>query len=340
MLQGPETMLIERLSKYLHDTLDIELSIQKWEGGALLPFFLQDNYVYSVARIYGLELLLMAETGNEFSPAAVQKHIQQVRNRWSGEVVYVREQISSFERKRLIAAGVPFIVPGNQLYLPMLALDLREYFRQPKQKNIHLFSPATQALALYWIYNFPGRVLKARKTPTEMAGILGYSKMTMSRAFKEIEAALEDVTAPGKPGDVQKYDLSGHQFWQRLQPHWRSPVKRRCYLLMRNLDDTLGLRAGLTALSAYSMLAEPGRDVYAVGQNEWKILQQRRDIALLDRPDTEAVEVEVWGYRPDLLANYGRDGTVDPLSLYLSLKDNRDERVEKALEDLLGGIQW
>ncbi len=29
-----------------------------------------------------------------------------------------------------IAQKVPFIVPGNQLYLPDLGLDLREYFRQ------------------------------------------------------------------------------------------------------------------------------------------------------------------------------------------------------------------
>lgn len=30
----------------------------------------------------------------------------------------------------------------------------------------------------------------------------------------------------------------------------------------------------------------------------------------------------------------------DPLSLYLSLKDNQDERVEAALEEMLGRLKW
>ena len=38
--------------------------------------------------------------------------------------------MASYERKRLIEQKVPSIVPGNQLYLPDLGLDLREYFRR------------------------------------------------------------------------------------------------------------------------------------------------------------------------------------------------------------------
>ena len=32
--------------------------------------------------------------------------------------------------------------------------------------------------------------------------------------------------------------------------------------------------------------------------------------------------------------------TVDPLSLYLSLRGTSDERIESALNDLMKGIQW
>lgn len=192
-------MLIEHLTKYLRDILNVAVSAEKWGQFVSLPYFLQDNYSYYLARIYDLKFLLMIETGDEkYPPGTINKHIKVVKDRWRGEVVYVREQVSSFERKRLIEAGIPFIVPGNQLYLPMFALDLREYFRRPKTKNVHLFSPATQVLALYWIYNSSENVLKARRTPTEMAEILGYSKMTMSRAFKEIEAAFAELNPEGE----------------------------------------------------------------------------------------------------------------------------------------------
>ncbi len=334
-------MLIDKLVKYVHDTLGITVSVRKWEQDAFLPYFLQDNYDYHLARINGLEVLLMIEVGDEgHSPGTVHKHMEQVGKTWGGKIVYVREQISSFERKRLIEAGIPFIIPGNQLFMPMLALDLREYFRRPKQKNIHRFSPATQALALYWIYNSPVSVLESRKTPTEMAGILGYSKMTLSRAFKEIDAALAEINPVEAPGNLQYYDLPGYEFWQQLQPYLHSPVKRRCYLLRLDLEENLGLRAGLTALAAYSMLAEPSQEVYALGQSEWKVLQHNRQNLILDRPDAEALVVEIWGYQPSVFSAYGKDGAVDPLSLYLSLKGSSDERIEKALEELLQGIQW
>lgn len=109
---------------------------------------------------------------------------------------------------------------------------------------------------------------------------------------------------------------------------------------MHNPIDKLRFRAGLTALARYSMIAEPRQDVYALGQNEWNHISKKRDIVVLDQPDPEAIEVEIWAYQPDLLANYGRGGTVDPLSLYLCLRENSDERVEQALEELLGETQW
>jgi hypothetical protein len=52
--------------------------------------------------------------------------------------------------------------------------------------------------------------------------------------------------------------------------------------------------------------------------------------------------LEVWKYNPEPLANILNNNipVVDPLSLYLSLKDNRDERVEMALEQILEHFLW
>jgi len=41
------------------------------------------------------------------------------------------------------------------------------------------------------------------------------------------------------------------------------------------------------------------------------------------------MEIEIWKYDPELFA---REGVVDPLSLYLSLKDTKDEPFQMALE--------
>jgi len=49
-----------------------------------------------------------------------------IQTKQKDDVVYVRTRMTAFNRKRLIEQKVPFIVPGNQMYLPTLAIDLRE----------------------------------------------------------------------------------------------------------------------------------------------------------------------------------------------------------------------
>jgi len=49
------------------------------------------------------------------------------------------------------------------------------------------------------------------------------------------------------------------------------------------------------------------------------------------------VMIEVWSYDP---ATLSQDGIVDPLSLFLSLRDDPDERVQGALRRMLEGLPW
>ncbi|PLX46748.1 MAG: hypothetical protein C0613_16215 [Desulfobulbaceae bacterium] len=330
------SILLEQLIQYFQDILNVTLDVRSWDESRRLPFFLQDSYSYYRTDLHGLDVVLMVDNdAAEHSPAMIRKHVYQVREKCGCEVVYVHHRVSAYNRKRLIEQGVPFVIPANQLYCPMLAIDLREHFRQ-KQKSVQKFSPATQALVLHWLYTHHYSDAD-RGTPTEMAKVLGYSKMTMSRAFKEVDAALVTALINERHTNDFKYDPRERELWQRLQPFWRSPVNQRHYLLKGEFDRRPFWRAGLSALANYTMLAEPGHEIYAISQNEWKIMGQREDVVMLDRPDSQAVEVEIWAYAPSL---FGRDHMVDPLSLYLSLRDNRDERVESALEQLLEQVSW
>ena len=92
--------------------------------------------------------------------------------------------IDSARRKQLIDQRVAFVVPGNQVYLPFLGVDLLEHFRNARGTSESL-SPATQAAFLYALH----RRGRGAFSPKEMAAALGYSSMTMSRAFDELEGA-------------------------------------------------------------------------------------------------------------------------------------------------------
>lgn len=51
--------------------------------------------------------------------------------------------------------------------------------------------------------------------------------------------------------------------------------------------------------------------------------------------------LEVWKYSPVALTRgITKKNNVDPLSLYLSLKDKKDERIEMALENIIKNYIW
>jgi 2,3-bisphosphoglycerate-independent phosphoglycerate mutase len=51
--------------------------------------------------------------------------------------------------------------------------------------------------------------------------------------------------------------------------------------------------------------------------------------------------IEVWKYSPVALTKgVTKQNNVDPLSLYLSLRENKDERIEMALEKIIENYIW
>jgi len=261
----------------------------------------------------------------------IRKHIGQVQQKWSDPIVYVRAQVTAYNRKRLIEQRVPFIVPGNQMFLPDLGLDLREYFRaaSPDRK---LLRPATQALLIYALRQPDPQELSA----TSLAPVLGYSAMTLSRALDELEALeLAECRMVGRLR-VLRFSNGPQSTWELAQPHLVDPVKSRHYVAAWR-SGAEDLHAGHDALSRYTMIAEPRRPVFAIGPTSAKAFERLPLDEIVADADPTGAEVEIWKYEPreDRIP-----GVVEPLSLAVSLRGTADERVEKALDDLMAAFPW
>lgn len=323
---------IATIKRYIQDTLGLTVDPVPWRGQDRLPFMLQDRYAFHTVQMLGTPCILMMDAGGEEqSPATVQKHIVLVRAHADGEVIYVRDRITAYNRKRLIEHRVPFIVSGNQMYLPMIGIDLREHFRK-LCSDLPQFSPSTQAMFISWLLSGDNRAF----TPSEMAARLEYSPMTMTRAFDELESArMGEFTTRGRERFLA-FSEPESELWSRAQTFLRSPVQHRVHLrAVAELPH--GVRAGLTALAHYTMLAEPGRPVFAVGNRAWKTIRRKYDRHTVPSQEEDAYEVEIWNYDPFLFAE---NGYADCLSLYLSLRESRDERVEAALAEMMRGLRW
>jgi hypothetical protein len=64
----------------------------------------------------------------EASPAEYAKHVSSLKQLLPGDAVLIISKLASYVRNRLVRHHVPFIVPGTQMFLPMLMIDLRERF--------------------------------------------------------------------------------------------------------------------------------------------------------------------------------------------------------------------
>ncbi len=319
--------------RYLKETLGVSVKPEAWEGEHGLPFFLRNLYAFFQVFILRTPCLVMApkEEGDPQTPATISKHIRQVQKEWAHAVLYANGKISAYNRKRLLEHKVPFVVPGNQLYLPPLGIDLREHFKTIRNTRAKL-SPSTQIAFLYALRHDQGQGL----TPKELAKRLGYAPMSMTRAFDELESAdLGRVAMEGRQR-VLRLGQDRKSLWGEALTFLRSPVKKRLWVRLVS-NRRPGVEAGLTALARHSALAEPSNLVIAMDSTEWKRFWNSNGATKLPIPEPDACQLEIWSYSPDLLAT---KGVADPLSLYLSLKGVDDERVESALEEMTERIRW
>jgi DNA-binding MarR family transcriptional regulator len=301
-----------------------------------LPFLLMERYEFFTLYLLGTKRLLMvAREKTEETPAVVRKHMEMVKQHWDGDVIYLTQAMTSFNRTRLIEQKVPFIVPGRQLYLPELGVALSEHFKRIITEPIKTYSPVTQLIILDALVNGSKETLNG----TQLANKFGYSLMTITRALNELEeAGLAAVQTQGRERKIE-FNLTKKELWQKAKANLRTPIKMSMNNYERNAaSNPRYIEAGLTALAHYSNLAEPKEKTYATDMHPDLLPKTREEY--LHPPDwdpNQMTHLEIWIYDPKQLAKEGR---VDPFSLYLAIRGDQDERVEAALEEMMEKIEW
>jgi hypothetical protein len=327
-------MLPADVQTYLHEALGAEVQIRPWSGARKLPYFLQDAFDLDEVELHDREFLLASiRQGRVPAPSALRAQLDKLAQIAGRPVIFAASALASYERKRLVQQKVPFVVPGNQLYLPDLGIDFREYFRQPPSA-VTAFAPATQALLIAALLRKDRQV---EWQPAEVVAELGYTAMTLTRAVRELTAA--DLVTAQQDGRSRWLQMKrpAAETWQHAKSFLRNPVKRSVWVSSAaRASLPQPPLAGLSALAFYSMLSEPTLRVRAVSTAHWKTAQQA-GIETIPEPQPDALQWQVWSYTPSLLKE---TKAVDPLSLTLSLQDDPDERVQQGLEELRGQFPW
>lgn len=309
--------------EYLKRVLGIETT---YENGDLkgFPNFIGVRYDLRPVLLDGKKAVFVYPKTQLEPVETLKKHLTRIKNGTNLPVVLVLEQITSRQKEYLIREKIPFVVDGKQIYLPFMAVYLTERCDAEKVPRKEIL-PSAQLLLLHFIYN-GARELSA----SQAAKDLKLTPTSISRASKQLE---EMGLLKTRKFGVQKMlfsDDTPEMLFQHAEKKLANPVKRTVYLPRKYVDSGL-LESGYSALSEYSMLNAPSVKCYAAEKiSQWKTQQTNS----LQDSQTQ-VAVEMWRYDPRRLSN---EKMVDVLSLALSLREDTDERVEEAVEEMLNDL--
>ena len=328
--------LPQQTVRYLNQVLGGEAVRMARSGPtAQLPYFLQDTYEVLPGELMGQPITLACVKGHQpLAAQQVDQHAQRLRELLHAPVIIALPEIAPGERKQLIAHGVAFVVPDRQLFAPQMGMILTERFGAEPRREQELASPATQAL-LVWFLNHHS--VTETWHPFEEAGALGYAGMTATRAIRELlQFELFELEVRGR-AKYLKLQGTRRELWQKAKPHLRTPVLRTLWTYDQRILQVTGARwAGESALAHLTMLNEPRQQVVALTAEAEKRAKQA-GIFFEPREIADGIAVQVWRYEPGMQA---KEKTVDLLSLWLSLRDNRDDRIQMALDEIEEKFLW
>ena len=310
--------------EYLKRVLGIEVTYEN-KTVDHLPNFIRTRYTLQRVYLDAQKAVFMYPKNGLDQIVTLKKHLERVKKSVDCPVVLVLEKITARQKEYLLRDKIAFIVEGRQIYLPFMAVYLQERCDAEKNDREEIL-PSAQMLLLHFIYEG-----NKEMSTSQAAKDLELTPTSISRASKQLEEM--KILKVRKVG-VQKIlfsDDSPQELFGRAEKFLLSPVKRTVYVPKKMIEIKLP-ESGYSALSEYSMLNAPGVCCYASNK-----ISQWNDCMTNDLQDSDSqVAVEMWRYDPQKLS---KTKMVDKLSLVLSLREDADERVEEAVEEMLN-VLW
>lgn len=297
----------------------LSIRYEPWDNKSILPLYIVNSYQFYTAYIENIRCIVIQPIEELPTLPSLKKQIQKIRVIDDVPVVLYSKTISFYRRKSLLENHIPFMT-DKQVFLPFIGTLLVDEKKTEKIKDKFVYS--TQLLFLAYMYNHEKKVYVS-----DLSKSLPFSAMTLSRAVKQLD--MTDLFSVYKDGvnKVIESKYSYKELFERVQHYLLTPVRQVGYMDQSLVTDHMVL-SGESALSEMSMLNPSRIRTYAVYEKDFDNSQL---IDGLIDPDVQ-VKVEIWAYDPQLFTH---TNIADTLSIVLSLKENKDERIEEVLEDIL-----
>jgi predicted DNA-binding protein YlxM (UPF0122 family) len=328
-----------RIEQYLQDMLDDDIRVKPFQDVAHIPLAYQNLYEFYQTRINDVPCLILYYRDHYLSVEKMKKHFDRIQGSISESFYYIIwfDALSSVQRKKLFKAGIAFIVPEQQVYLPFLFLNIQNKIMSISFVERNTFLASTQCVYIWLFYHGD-----MSHTIKEIAQALKLSMMSVSRAMKDLEQR-KLVKTQGEATRIKRIRINLEGYWAKGKSYLVSPIVKTMYTDTDISEYAFVFFASETALSRMSMLSYPAIETVAIYEKETPLVSKFLYGSPNDLVTEQYKEVQIWKYDPSLfLVNKTAGGAtiheVDPISLFASLQHSNDVRIQNAIEKMMEDV--
>lgn len=310
---------------YIKEVLNINCSqIDMPLDKIILPLYL-DLYEIQPISLDGVKVLFITPRETLSNVKAVKKHLEKMQSLSGCFVSLMLNDISETRKKSFLENHIPFVVTNNQIYLPFMAI----YLQEKNKTKIEAVSQLTPAAQLVFI-NFFKQNSEALAV-ANFAKKLQFSEMSTTRALRQLVATGLFAI---KKGPITNSNLlvtkvkDKEELFNKIESYLINPVKNFFYIDKEELNNKELLPSGVTYLSMFSMLGKEELDTWAFYGKATDFKTATSELTDVSRQ----ARIEIWKYNPKLVC---LEETNDSISVYLSLKNSTDARINKENKKLI-----
>ena len=310
---------MNQIVNYISRELGLDIEITPVDNNYVkgLPTFLLSVYKFFICQFYNQSVILAHLLSDNYAPSNYLKHKEIIEQKVKKPVIFVFDKIKSYNKGRFCSLGLNFIVPESIIYLPELLIIAKKANMNRLLPNKQL-SPTAQVVLLNYLYGTENDY-----TYKQLQNALTMPYPTIVRAIEQLSVSnLCEII--GTRLKYIHFDENKTTLLKRALSLLKTPVQRVVY--SSTMPHT-GYSTGISALSEFTMINSDEFKHVAVSYETFKMMES------VDYEDRfNPVHIEVWNYNPGLFA---QNGFVDRISLYLSMKNDPDERIQFALNNII-----
>ena len=293
------------------------VTLQKLERSELKGVYVDAWVTYNFYKgEFGGHSFILLESKKEelLKPLQYKKVASILEDALSLPIIFEFKKLETYQRNRFVERGVYFVVSAKYVFLPFLLLNAK----RGDNKRSGELTPASQYLLLSQLQSSNINNL----TIKDIEEITPYKYVTLTRAIRVLEELELCEVIIGDDRKKRVNFADSKELWEKAQPYLINPISKVVYCSKTDA----AIVSSYNALSHYSNLNPDNVAYFAIYDKEYKAFESKAEWINDYEGD---IKIEVWKY-PPITEKY-----VDKLSLYLTLKEDKDPRVEKELKNMI-----